>query len=696
MNAPPDPSSRVRSLRALIRHHNFRYYVLDDPEVSDAEFDRLFRELQTLEEQHPELDDPESPTHKVGSSWTPEEFVADSLPPVTHRVPMLSLENAMNLEEFAEWLERVRKGLPGEEEVPLSVEYKMDGVAVEVIYEEGVLVEGSTRGDGVTGEEITTNLRTIRTLPPRLTGDSPTRLELRGEVFMPLAEFAAMNASRSAEEGLFANPRNSTAGTLRQLDPRIAASRPLEIVLYGVGVAEGVAEGLDLESQQNLFAALPRWGFRAPSFHRVVTELDEVEAIYHEVELARDGLPFEIDGLVVKVEGGERRRRLGVRSRSPRWAIALKFPPRQETTRLEAVEWQIGRTGALTPVAHLAPVVLSGVTVSRATLHNPKEIERKGVLIGDRVLVQRAGDVIPEVVKAIEEGRDGSETPVELPERCPSCDEPIWYPEEEIVPTCQNIHCPAQIRGRLRHFASRRALDIDGLGAKLIDQLVDREIVRKPSELYLLDAETLADLDRMAEKSATNLILAIDETRDRPVARLLHAIGIRHVGETVARLLIEQFRDLDVLAAAKPEEMVEIDGIGPEIAATVADFFAREENRTELAALKAAGLRWREEGPPHAPPGDVSDDVSDDGERPLAGMTIVLTGTLPTWTRDEAKAQVIAAGGKITGSVSKKTALVVAGENAGSKLEKARSLGVEVVDEVGLRKILEGEHPSST
>jgi len=679
-----DPAARIRALRAQVRHHNFRYHVLDAPEISDAEFDRLFRELETLEGEHPELDDPDSPTHKVGGSWTPEDFIAESLPPVAHRVPMLSLENAMDLDEFGEWLDRVHKGLPGDE-APLSVEYKMDGVAVELVYEHGILVEGSTRGDGVTGEEITANLRTIRSLPPRLSGRRvPVRLELRGEVYMALADFAAMNAARSAEEGLFANPRNATAGTLRQLDPRIAASRPLDIVVYGVGDTEGL--GIDLESQERLFAELPRWGFPPPPFHRIVRTREEVAEIYRTVEAARDELPFEIDGLVIKVEGGERRRRLGERARSPRWAVALKFPPRQATTRLEGVEWQVGRTGALTPVAILAPVPVSGVTVSRATLHNPREIARKGIRIGDEVLIQRAGDVIPEVVKAVETRRTGREKPVPVPERCPSCDEPIWYPEEEIVPYCQNIHCPAQVRGRLLHFASRRALDIDGLGEKLVDQLVDRGLVRRPSDLYRLRAEELAALERMGEKSAENLVAAIEASRDRPVARLVNALGIRHVGETIAKLLVRRYPDLDELARATAEELDSIEGIGPEIAGTVADFFSRDENRAELAALERAGLRWREERSPAGAAGREDGE----GPAPLAGKSVVLTGALPTLTRDEAKELIESAGGKVTGSVSKKTDFVVAGADAGSKLAKAESLGVEVIDEAELRRRLGG------
>ena len=689
---------RIRALREELKYHNFRYHILDDPELSDAEYDRLFRELEALEKDHPQFDDPDSPTRKVGGAWTPTDFVAESLPSVTHRVPMLSLENAMNIEELGEWLERVYKGLglevedgesPQERgEVPFSVEYKLDGVAVEVVYESGIFVEGSTRGDGVTGEEITANLRTIASLPGRLsTSSPPPRLELRGEVFMTIAGFEAMNAARSAEEGLFANPRNATAGTMRQLDPRSAATRPLEIVLYGVGSTEGLAgtTEADFGSQSELFEVLPRWGFPGTPFQKTVTTLSEMEQIYREVSAARDTLPFEIDGLVIKVEGSARREQLGVRSRSPRWAIALKFPARQETTRLEGVEWQVGRTGVLTPVAQLAPVNVSGVTVQNATLHNPKEIERKGVKIGDWVIVQRAGDVIPEVVKAIESRREGTESEVPIPRRCPSCGEEAFYPEGEIVVTCRNIECPAQVRGRLQHFASRRALDIDGLGEKLVDQLVERELVRTPSDLFSLGVDTVADLERMGTKSAENLLAALDVARQRPVARLLHALGIRHVGESVAALLVDEFRSIDALSEASADEMVEVDGVGPEIAQAVVDFFADEKNRREVTALRTAGLRLAEEGPP------ASERNSTAADLPFSGLKFVITGTLPSLSRDEAKALVEANGGKVSGSVSKKTDVLVAGAKAGSKLEKAEELGVEVIDEEELQRRLADE-----
>lgn len=664
---------KIRALRAELHQHNFRYYVLDDPQISDREYDHRLRELEVLEAKYPETVDPSSPTQQVGSSWSPEDFIASALPQVSHRQAMLSLENAMDPEEIAQWLDRVKKGLEGIETIPFSVEYKMDGVAVELVYEDGILTQGSTRGDGVTGEEITSALCTIETLPRKLDDPSPPALvELRGEAYISRAGFAAMNASRSAEEGLFANPRNATAGSLRQLDPRVAAERPLDIVVYGVGVTDGI----ELVSQEQLFEALPRWGFKPPPFFKIVDTLAEIEALYDEVLASRDGLPFEIDGLVIKVEGEALREQLGVRSRSPRWAIALKFPPQQETTRLLDIALQVGRTGALTPVAHLEAVPVGGVTVSRATLHNPQEIERKGVMIGDTVLIQRAGDVIPEVVKAVESLRDGSERPFLLPKECPSCNKPIWYPEGEVVPYCQNIHCPEQVRGRLRHFASRRALDIDGLGVKLIDQLVENGIVSTPSGLYDLTVEVLAGLERMGEKSAENLVKAIDATRERPLPRLLHALGIRNVGEHVAAVLVGHFHDLDAIASASAEELTAIDEVGPIIADTIVDFFSREENRIEIEALRSASLSFREDAA-------LGDEAS---PGPLDGQKVVITGTLPSLSRDEARALVESGGGRVVGSVSKKTDLLVAGEKAGSKLEKARTLDIEVIDEEELRR----------
>lgn len=676
MSSEKDDLRRIRALSAQLHQHNFRYYILDDPQISDAEYDRLLQDLQALEQRYPDAVHADSPTQKVGAQWGPEDFIADRLPPVQHGVPMLSLENAMGTDAVLQWVERVRRGLELQDEdanPPLTVEYKFDGVAVSILYEDGILVRAATRGDGLVGEEVTGNVRTIRSVPQQLTDKNPPAcVELRGEAILLHADFDAMNRSRSAEQGLFANPRNAAAGSLRQLDPRISAKRPLDVFIYGVGDQQGI----DLSSQKQLVDRLPGWGFLASPFLRSVDSTEQLLAIYQEVLESREQLPFDIDGLVIKVEGVELREQLGMRARSPRWAIALKFPPRQETTRLLEIQVQVGRTGALTPVAHLEPVVVGGVTVSRAGLHNPQEIERKGLKIGDQVVVQRAGDVIPQVVKSIESLRDGTEKDYHFPDKCPACSEQVWCPEGEVIPHCQNLQCPAQIRGRIEHFASRRALDIDGLGEKLIDQLVTEGLVKTPSDLYRLQLDAVAGLERMAQKSAENLITALDQTKQRSFCRLLHALGIRHVGERVAQLIVDSQRDIDTLMAASSETLEQIDEVGPAIAASVADFFSRDSVRQEIEVLRTAGLKMKADGPP----------AGEALAGPLSGLTVVITGTLPNLSRDQAKALVIAAGGKVTGSISKSTDLLLAGDKAGSKMEKANKLEVEVIDEAEFQR----------
>lgn len=676
MSSEKDDLRRIRALSAQLHQHNFRYYILDDPQISDAEYDRLLQDLQALEQRYPDAVHADSPTQKVGAQWGPEDFIADRLPPVQHGVPMLSLENAMGTDAVLQWVERVRRGLELQDEdanPPLTVEYKFDGVAVSILYEDGILVRAATRGDGLVGEEVTGNVRTIRSVPQQLTDKNPPAcVELRGEAILLHADFDAMNRSRSAEQGLFANPRNAAAGSLRQLDPRISAKRPLDVFIYGVGDQQGI----DLSSQKQLVDRLPGWGFLASPFLRSVDSTEQLLAIYQEVLESREQLPFDIDGLVIKVEGVELREQLGMRARSPRWAIALKFPPRQETTRLLEIQVQVGRTGALTPVAHLEPVVVGGVTVSRAGLHNPQEIERKGLKIGDQVVVQRAGDVIPQVVKSIESLRDGTEKDYHFPDKCPACSEQVWCPEGEVIPHCQNLQCPAQIRGRIEHFASRRALDIDGLGEKLIDQLVTEGLVKTPSDLYRLQLDAVAGLERMAQKSAENLITALDQTKQRSFCRLLHALGIRHVGERVAQLIVDSQRDIDTLMAASSETLEQIDEVGPAIAASVADFFSRDSVRQEIEVLRTAGLKMKADGPP----------AGEALAGPLSGLTVVITGTLPNLSRDQAKALVLAAGGKVTGSISKSTDLLLAGDKAGSKMEKANKLEVEVIDEAEFQR----------
>ncbi|MBA4685357.1 MAG: NAD-dependent DNA ligase LigA, partial [Planctomycetes bacterium] len=494
----------------------------------------------------------------------------------------------------------------------------------------------------------------------------PPRIELRGEVVLQNADFEALNASRSQEEGLFANPRNAAAGTLRQLDPRIAAKRPLDVFIYGIGDQEGI----DLSVQKDLIDHIERWGFQPCPFLREASGADELIAIYEEVMEVRDDLPFDIDGLVIKVQGAELREQLGMRARSPRWAVALKFPARQETTKLLDIQVQVGRTGALTPVAHLEPVNVGGVTVSRAGLHNPKEIARKDLRIGDDVVIQRAGDVIPQVVKPVDSLRDGSQKPYEFPTSCPECNGAVHYPEEEIIPYCDNFQCPAQIRGRLEHFASRRALDIDGLGEKLIDQLVTEGLVTVPSDLYSLSVEQVAGLDRMAVKSAENLLAALEVSKGRPFSRVLHALGIRHVGERVAELIVDDTLDIDTLMAADEERLAQIEGLGEIIARSIVAFFELPAVQNEIKVLRDAGLTFHQEK-----------DETSGTDGAFSGLTVVITGTLPTLSRDDAKQKIIASGGKVVGSVSSKTDLLLAGEKAGSKLKKATDLGIEVIDE---------------
>ncbi|NCF99490.1 MAG: NAD-dependent DNA ligase LigA [Planctomycetia bacterium] len=661
---------RIRALSAKLHQHNLRYYILDDPQISDAEYDVLLRELQNLEALYPDAISHDSPTQKVGVTWTPEDFVADKLPSVEHSVPMLSLENAMGPEEVRDWVDRVRKGLAlGEEDADplLTVEYKFDGAAISILYEDGVLIRAATRGDGMTGEDVTGTARTIRSVPHQLQDDSPpTLIELRGEVILKNADFEAFNASRSQEEGIFANPRNAAAGTLRQLDPRVAATRPLDVFIYGIGDQEGI----DLSVQQNLVDHIQRWGFLPCPFLREVQGADALVEVYEEVMEVRETLPFDIDGLVIKVQGADLRDQLGMRARSPRWAIALKFPARQETTRLVDIQIQVGRTGALTPVAHLEPVNVGGVTVSRAGLHNPKEIARKDLRIGDHVVIQRAGDVIPQVVKPIDSLRDGQQVPFQFPDKCPECEGPVHYPDEEIIPYCDNLQCPAQIRGRIEHFASRRALDIDGLGEKLIDQLVTENLITRPADLYQLTVEQISGLDRMAVKSAENLLASLEVSKNRPFSRVLHGMGIPHVGERVAELVIDEIENIDALLEATEERLAEIEGLGEIIARSIVEFFAKNSVQEEIDLLRKSGLTLHQ------------DKVEATGATaPLFGLTVVITGTLPTLSRDEAKQRVIAAGGKVVGSVSNKTDLLVAGEKAGSKLKKANELGIEVLDE---------------
>jgi DNA ligase (NAD+) len=666
---------RIEELSGEIARHDRLYYLLDRPELPDAEYDALFRELRALEQAHPELALPDSPTQRVGA---PPE---GGFPEVEHRVPMLSLDNAMSPEELRAFDERVRRALGDERPVEYIGEPKIDGAGVELVYEKGVLAVGSTRGDGRVGEDVSANLRAARSIPLRIPVPGaqrpqpvPDRVSVRGEVAIPVERFERLNARR-AKAGLepFANPRNAAAGSLRQLHDvdreRLAA---LEFRAYALG--EGVPSGVATQSQ--VLETLAGWGFLVSGDWERCADAERAIAYHERLLEARDGQRIEIDGSVIKVDRLDLQAELGQVSRSPRWAIAYKFPPRQATTEVLAIEANVGRTGALTPVAKLRPVHVGGVTVTSASLHNQDEVERKDVRVGDSVVIQRAGDVIPQIVSVVLARRPPRTKRWRLPAHCPVCKADTVRLEGEVVTRCPNLDCPAQLKNNLLHLAHRGALDIEGLGEKLVDQLVEKALVRRLSDVFGLDRETLAGLERMGEKSAENLLASLERRRHTTLARFLVALGIRHVGETVAELLAANFGDLDPLLAATREELETVPGVGPTIAESVASFFADPRNREEIGRLRAAGLRWEREAPRRR------------GEGPLAGRTFVLTGTLAGLPRAEAKSRIEACGGKVSGTVSKKTDYLVAGAEPGSKLARARELGVEVLDEPGLRALL--------
>lgn len=663
--ATQDIKQRVDELRSVIENHNYQYYVLDDPRVPDAEYDRLFRELQKLEADYPELSSDESPTRRVGS---PAETSFDE---VVHRIPMLSLDNAFSEEELEDFDRRVRDRLKSEEAVEYVCEPKLDGLAVSLTYENGALTVAATRGDGYAGEDITANIRTIRSIPLKLRGANiPGLVEVRGEVYMPKAGFEALNR-RLADQGekTFVNPRNAAAGSLRQKKSAVTAKRPLEMCAYSVAVAD------DQELGDNHWDGLQRvkeWGFRINPEMRKALGAQACLDAYRDLMEKRDSLPYEIDGIVFKVNRLDLQRELGFVSRAPRWAIAHKFPAQEELTIIEDVEFQVGRTGAVTPVARLKPVFVGGVTVSNATLHNMDEIERLDVHIGDTVFIRRAGDVIPQVVKVVPEKRPDNAPRVTLPSKCPVCDSDVIQIEGEAVARCSGgLYCPAQRKEAIRHYASRKAMDIEGLGDKWIDILVDRELVETVADLYRLKKADLTGLERMGDKSASNLIAAIDKARNPVLWRFLYALGIREVGEATAKSLASHFGTLEAIAAADEETLQTVNDVGPIVAGHIRSFFEQPHNRETLDALKQAGVQWQEE-------------EIHEGEKPLQGQTWVLTGTLTAMTRDDAKERLEKLGAKVAGSVSKKTACVVAGEAAGSKLAKAEQLGVDVRDEAAL------------
>jgi DNA ligase (NAD+) len=667
---PAKIAQRAARLRSDLDAHNYRYYVEDTPAVSDAEYDSLFRELEAIERDYPALATPDSPTQRVGGQ------PATEFDPVTHRVPMLSLNNAFADEEAEAFDRRVRTTL-GVERVDYAVEPKFDGLAVSLVYEQGRFTLGATRGDGYTGENVTANLRTVRAIPMRLPAGAPPLLEVRGEVLMLKRDFTALNAAQgSAGERLFVNPRNAAAGALRQLDSAITASRRLAFFAYGVGAVEwGTVK--QPATQDALLKLLTALRLPIASQRSVVRGLEGLLGYYRAIGNKRDNLPFQIDGVVYKVNRFEYQERLGFVSRAPRFALAHKFPAEELPTEVLAINVQVGRTGALTPVARLKPVFVGGVTVVSATLHNEDEVRRKDVRVGDTVIVRRAGDVIPEVVRVLPESRQPNAPQFALPERCPECgSKVVRLPDEAIARCSGGLVCPAQRKQALLHFASRRALDIEGLGGKLVDQLVDAGLVHTPADLYKLDVAALAALERMADKSAANVVAAINKSRATTLARFIYALGIRHVGETTAADLAQHFGTLDTLLAADEQALLEVRDVGPVLVQSILQFLAEAHNRKVIADLRSAGVHWTEAAPRIARAGKLS------------GLTFVLTGTLPTLARDDAKALIEEHGGKVAGSVSKKTSYVVAGAEPGSKLDKAGELGVAVLDEQQLKAMV--------
>jgi DNA ligase (NAD+) len=664
--------AEVEALRREIDHHSHRYYILDDPEIPDAEYDALLRRLEKIEAEWPEYRTPDSPTQRVGAPPT------DAFKVVTRRVPMLSLDNAMNEEEMREWRERLVRAVGDAGARGYVCEPKMDGVAVELVYQDGALVQASTRGDGVNGEDVTLNARTIRAVPLRLRRDGgkrdpkpPSLLSVRGEVFMRIADFEAINRKQAdSGEKLYANPRNTAAGSLKQLDPRVTAARPLRFFAYGA--AHIGSTGVD--SQWTLLQTLRVWGLPVNPLSERCETIEDVMAYYARVAAQREKLPYEIDGVVVKANDFAVQVEAGVRSRSPRWAVAWKFPPQEARTRVRAIAVYVGRTGALTPVAHVEPVRVGGVTVSNVTLHNEDEVLRKDVRVGDWVIVRRAGDVIPELVSTIVDLRKGHPVRFRMPATCPVCGTRVERVEGEAVTRCPNLTCPAQIRGRLIHFASRGAMDIEGLGEKLVDQLVSAGLVKDPADIYHLSAGKLAELERMAEKSAQNVIDAIEHSKRTTLARFIYALGIRNVGETVADLLAAHVDSIDALLEADEKTLAQIHGVGDVIAAAIHAWTSVPANRKVVHRLMDAGVSFA-----RAPRAT---------SREFTGKTFVFTGTLSRFTREEAEAEVKKRGGKAASSVSKQTSYVVAGEKAGSKLEKAQKLGVSVIDEDEFLKMI--------
>ncbi len=660
----PDPqiTQRAEALRKALNEHAYRYYVLDEPVISDAEYDRLYRELEQLEQRYPELITPDSPTQRVGDK------PLEGFKQVRHEIPMLSLGNVFDEDELRAWDKRVRE-LTGLEEVEYSAEPKLDGLAISLMYENGQLVQAATRGDGTTGEDVTANVRTIKAIPLRLRTDKPpARLEVRGEVIMPRSGFEAYNQwAREHGEKEFANPRNAAAGSLRQLDPRKTAGRPLSFFAYSMGVAEGVP---DFNKHSQVLEWFKTLGIPVNPLNRVVKGYQGMLDYYRWMQSIRDDLDYDIDGVVFKVNDLALQEKLGYATKSPRWAIAHKFPAEEATTTVWAIDVQVGRTGSITPVARLEPVKVGGVTVTNATLHNEDEVRRKDIRVGDTVIVRRAGDVIPEVVRVVGEKRPEGTQPFTMPQRCPVCDSVLERPEGEAVTRCPaGLSCDAQFKEALKHFVSRKAMDIEGLGEKLIEQLVDAGLLKNPADIYRLNKEQLANLERMGEKSAENVLKAIEKSKYTTLPRFLYALGIREVGEATSQNLARHFKNLDAIRNASIDELQQVPDVGPVVAEHIYHFFRNPKNQRVIDELLAQGIHWPE----------IPDD--EDKPKPLAGKNIVLTGSLASMSRSEAKSALQALGAKVTGSVSKNTDMVIAGDKAGSKLAKAEQLGVPVKDE---------------
>jgi DNA ligase (NAD+) len=661
--APKGTGRRVAELREAIDHHSYRYHVLDDPEISDAEYDALMEELKALESEHPDLVTADSPTRRVGAPPSTQ------FAPVEHRSTMMSLDNVFSLDALLAWGKRVERVIGTSHE--FVAELKMDGIAVNLIYETGNLVKGATRGDGRVGEDITANLRTVGAVPLRLRGTPPAVLEVRGEIYMDVSEFEKLNTRLSeADTRLFANPRNAAAGSLRQKDPAVTASRSLSLICHGVGYVEGER----FPSHWDAFAALRNWGLRVNPLNERIATLDEVYDRCSHWQAHRHDVPYEIDGVVVKVNSIAQQEELGFTAKAPRWAIAYKFPPEERTTRIEDIKVHVGRTGAVTPWAQLEPVFVGGVTIGTATLHNEDEIARKDIRVGDTVIVRRAGDVIPEVVGPVTSTRTGKERVFRMPEKCPSCKSAIVREEGEVVARCTGIDCPSQRVERLFHFASRGAMDIEGLGYQTIIALTERGWLSDVADIYSLTAEQLAELEGFADKSITNLMSAIEASKKRPFANLLYGLGIRHVGATAAQSIAREVGSLDRLQSMSGADLEGLEGIGPVIARSLETFFAQPRNLEVIASLEKAGVNTK------APPRPTGG--------PLEGQTFVLTGSLEGYTRQQATQAIEERGGKVTSSISKKTTYVVVGTDPGSKADKAKQLGLEVLDEAGFGKLL--------